>query len=443
MTMNQTQPPIESPEYLETIIRKLTDKKVCMGNSDLEFLKIITEKGGVIHNKRGNNLTLNNFDNSHNTLIGKPNAIITSSPNETIRHVDCSVLLAQELTQIRCDDCQKYRKTLHAMKSRENKIVEKNDTEIHNDTTTIDVSDTLHSNLVEILKTNSHPNTNSFGKVFWQEQLKNLEATPNGRRWHPLIIKWCLYLHHMSSGAYKILQKSNCLVLPSDRTLRDYTHFINNKPGFSTEIDHQLIEETKLTSLKDHEKYVCLIADEMKIKESLVFDKHQNELIGFTNLGEINDNIDLLETKLVQNDKQNTIATSVFVIMVRGLITKINFPYATFPTHHLTGESIAPIMMEETFRLERLGLKVIIHTMDGCSINRKYFRLMTTEKPISYKTSNPFTTEKRDIYFISDPPHLLKTTRNCLYNPRRKLEVHNVSLLLCKIILSLLLQYNR
>ena len=214
MTMNQTQPPIESPEYLETIIRKLTDKKVCMGNSDLEFLKIITEKGGVIHNKRGNNLTLNNFDNSHNTLIGKPNAIITSSPNETIHHVDCSVLLAQELTQIRCDDCQKYRKTLHAMKSRENKIVEKNDTEIHNDTTTIDVSDTLHSNLVEILKTNSHPNTNSFGKVFWQEQLKNLEATPNGRRWHPLIIKWCLYLHHMSSGAYKILQKSNCLVLP-------------------------------------------------------------------------------------------------------------------------------------------------------------------------------------------------------------------------------------
>ena len=31
----------------------------------------------------------------------------------------------------------------------------------------------------------------------------------------------------------------------------------------------------------------------------------------------------------------------------------------------------------------------------------------------SYKTINPFSPEKRPIFFISDVPHLLKTTRNC------------------------------
>ena len=27
---------------------------------------------------------------------------------------------------------------------------------------------------------------------------------------------------------------------------------------------------------------------------------------------------------------------------------------------------------------------------------------------------------------MSDPPHLLKTTRNCLYNPRQRLEVKKI-----------------
>ena len=36
---------------------------------------------------------------------------------------------------------------------------------------------------------------------------------------------------------------------------------------------------------------------------------------------------------------------------------------------------------------------------------------------VTYRTLNQFSNnEKRYIYFISDPPHLIKTTRNCLAN---------------------------
>ena len=36
---------------------------------------------------------------------------------------------------------------------------------------------------------------------------------------HPLIIKWCLYMQHRSSGAYETLRSSGLLKLPSQRTL--------------------------------------------------------------------------------------------------------------------------------------------------------------------------------------------------------------------------------
>ena len=30
-----------------------------------------------------------------------------------------------------------------------------------------------------------------------------------------------------------------------------------------------------------------------------------------------------------------------------------------------------------------------------------------------HKVANPFAQEKRDLYFFADPPHLIKTARNC------------------------------
>ena len=37
----------------------------------------------------------------------------------------------------------------------------------------------------------------------------------------------------------------------------------------------------------------------------------------------------------------------------------------------------------------------------------------TTKPSMIYKVDNPYTDEKRPFYFISDPPHLMKTVRNC------------------------------
>jgi len=64
--------------------------------------------------------------------------------------------------------------------------------------------------------------------------------------------------------------------LPSQRTLKDYTHFVAAATGFSAAVDQQLIEAADIASSSaDHEfhKYVSILVDEMHIKEDLVYNK--------------------------------------------------------------------------------------------------------------------------------------------------------------------------
>ena len=115
----------------------------------------------------------------------------------------------------------------------------------------------------------------------------SLAKSKQGIRWYPAIIRWCLYLYHQLSGAYSTFRKSSVIALPSDRTLRDYRHFASSTPGFSRDVDLQLLDLVKVQEPADLANYVSVIIDEMYIKEDLVFDKHTGSLTGFTDLGDV------------------------------------------------------------------------------------------------------------------------------------------------------------
>ncbi len=78
-----------------------------------------------------------------------------------------------------------------------------------------------------------------------------------------------------------------------------------------------------MEKLENYQKYVSIITDEMKIKESLDFDKHNRCFTGFTMMGDINDHVSLLQNCSPQ------LATKAFAIMVRGIFVKFNFPFAS------------------------------------------------------------------------------------------------------------------
>ena len=138
----------------------------------------------------------------------------------------------------------------------------------------------------------------------------------------------------------------------------------------------------------------------------------------------------------------------------------------------MTAEFLYPIVWDAIRRLEALGLKVLVLTCDGAGPNHNFFRLLKAREDaqhktrkgkrkirkaqqetrgvevqgeaqqenwgenerkdkekvqeiptVSYKTPNPYSEEERWIYFVSDVPHLIKTTRNCWANKNRHLWV--------------------
>ena len=160
-----------------------------------------------------------------------------------------------------------------------------------------------------------------FKRIFWDQQLQAANTKDRNQiRWHPAIIKWCLHLKFISSGAYHALREAGVITLPSERTLRYYTHWMPAKVGFMPEVDTQLVKEANISEEKD--RYVVLCWDEVKVKESLVFDKHSCESVGFTNLGDINNHLDRVQEQCESEQNSHghaNVASHMLLFMVYEL----------------------------------------------------------------------------------------------------------------------------
>lgn len=81
-------------------------------------------------------------------------------------------------------------------------------------------------------------------------------------------------------------------------------------------------------------------------------------------------------------------------------------------------------------------MQVMGATFDGASVNRRFVKMHDTSAPLLYKVINRYASDGRFLYFFSDPPHLIKTTRNCWASPHRTLWVivrsyNNLIIMVC------------
>ena len=90
----------------------------------------------------------------------------------------------------------------------------------------------LHSDMVQIMNENDvcigkNYLEGSFARIFWKSQ-KQAATLKDARSiwWDPLMIRWCLYLRHLSSSSYDMICESGVITLPSQRILHDYTYYI-------------------------------------------------------------------------------------------------------------------------------------------------------------------------------------------------------------------------
>jgi hypothetical protein len=154
--------------------------------------------------------------------------------------------------------------------------------EIHK--SSIEVDHDLSNDLTTIIDQSGTKMT-PFMNLFWEQQKKLFRSSPSGVRYHPMLIRFCLSLASKSPSAYEELRNSKVLVLPSQRRLKDYSNCIRPQRGFQEEVVEELNNMT--TSYFDVQRYVVLLFDEMKIMANLVFDKVTGELIGYTDLGDL------------------------------------------------------------------------------------------------------------------------------------------------------------
>ena len=241
---------------------------------------------------------------------------------------------------------------------------------------------------------------NSIQRILWEQQLENSKhASAKQYRWHPMMIRWCLKLHNTSKSAYRLMRESGFLTLPSEQCLRQYVDSVGNHKCIS-------LETLKIldTDLGDHRDIVLLL-DEMKIKDQLVLDKSSGSIIGYMEMGEINAEIRHLE------DNKKNVATHTLVMMAQSCMKKVTVPVATFAScGGASASELYFVVWEVVGKLELFDIHVRGIVCDGASANRMMFKLSAGDE--EYKGVNGYG-EGRELYFIADVPHLMKTTRNC------------------------------
>ena len=153
--------------------------------------------------------------------------------------------------------------------------------------------------------------------------------------------------------------------------------------------------------------------DEMKIQSNLVFDKNSGELIGFIDLGDP-------VTNYANLQHGDMIASYALVFLVSALCTDLKHIIAYYFTGNITFFQMMPLFWKIVSVVEvSVDFKVVATVNDGGSQNRKFLNLHCSlskenKHDVVYKTLNVFA-KSRFIYFFGDSPHLMKTTRNCLY----------------------------
>ncbi|KAK3919929.1 LOW QUALITY PROTEIN: UPF0215 protein SSO0256 [Frankliniella fusca] len=239
-------------------------------------------------------------------------------------------------------------------------------------------------------------------------------------RWHPTLIRLALSVYLKSPSAYKTLHESGFIKLPSARTFFDYSHATKIQQGIDTTVLENVAKQV-YEEEKSRRQYHVLLADEMHISKTLVVQKSTGEIIGFTNLDDLDKEVKSLDAYLDNPEKVVKDEVCNKNNGIYGLSSRVKDVVASYPVCNPSPKQMYIWTWEVIGALKKSGIRVITFTCDGASTNRAFIKL---HKPVTildsgiiFDSLNKFAPH-RVLYFMSDVPHLLKTVRNGLFNSR-------------------------
>jgi len=224
----------------------------------------------------------------------------------------------------------------------------------------------------------------------FSSQIQLHKINRHGRRYSDYMKMLALALYHYSARGYSLLSKF--LILPSKSSLCMWVQGVNIQPGLS---DHMCsILNCRFSSLPKIHKLAVLCIDEMSIKRNLFYCTRTDDIKGFEQYG--------------PDDKRRTAATGVLVFFLRGLTANWKQPLSY---HFISGSCDAKIVKKLLFeildKVQELGIQIVAVISDQGSNFLKLHSLLSITNDKPYILHNDCK-----IFFLFDPPHLLKSLRN-------------------------------
>ena len=213
-----------------------------------------------------------------------------------------------------------------------------------------------------------------------------------GNRFNEMQKMYALSLWHSSPKCYLILYKT--LTLPSISTLRKTMNIIKLMPGFHDIIFDALKDKCEKLSIKD--KLILIAFDEMSLKSDLKYNVKHDLLDGLHNTGD--------------GEISKYIANYVTVFMIKSLSGTWKQPVGYFFTSGVMPADLIIVKLKQCIdRVINCGLMPKLMICDQGPSNRGCITKLgiNINKPF-------FVYTNMKIFFMFDPPHLIKSIRNGL-----------------------------
>jgi hypothetical protein len=158
--------------------------------------------------------------------------------------------------------------------------------------------------------------------------------------------------------------------------IQDYTHWIKADSGVQSEVMEQLMKVANINELAEWQKYVAVCFDEVKVKEGIVYDKHDCRVVGFVDFGEVNNALSEFERSL--DGSSPALAKQMMVFMVRGVFFRLSFPYAQFATRDLSAEVLFPMVLI-MHNLSPARTCCVFHFFERCGVSYEVLSVLASK----------------------------------------------------------------
>ena len=282
---------------------------------------------------------------------------------------------------------------------------------------------------------------------------------PKGMRFHPVVLKWCAELAgKCGQGGYNLVRE--ILPIPSLPTVNSYRQSHKSYNVVSQENLKLFSQELTRRNCKG---LGGIHWDEIYIKKGIKVCARTNQLVGFEDL-EIPENItEVINLEEIEHTQTNSdhmfeyningdsstddnstsydtdgelgmascrpMAKTILQFFWSSIEGDFTWPVASFPINNINAKILGncvwntiSILSEIQFGKDNENkVQVLYGVCDGATHSSAFFNQLGS---INWMTENPYN-NNNPIFWLSDPPHMIKKLRNFLTSQKRNLRFND------------------